>query len=245
MSWVDSPDALKLIFVVGNEPADQDPEFSLREVSDAAWHEGILVHPIFCGARAHEHAASWKELAELTQGQFTAIDHRTGTVVVASPVDAELAELSAALNDTFVPLAQWGAGRKESLEQQDDNARQLGSAAAATRALVKASPMYSAGWDLIDALEVGTVELHELQESDLPEDLRVMSSAELERHVHELAFERKELRRRIAELGERRRQYVAGQMKEKGLDDSLAFDTAVRAALRVRLAEKGYRATDR
>ncbi len=67
-----------------------------------------------------------------------------------------------------------------------------------------------------------------------------MTSAELELYVEELAFERQELRRRIAELGEQRRQYVAEQMKEKGLDDSRAFDTAVRNALRERLAEKGY-----
>ena len=245
LNWTESQDALKLIFVVGNEPADQDPQVSLKDVSEAAWREEIFVHAIFCGDAEHEHAESWKELAELAQGQFAAIDHRAGTVVVQSPVDAELAELSAAINDTFVPLGPEGAKRKESLLQQDENAEQLSPAAAASRALVKASPVYSADWDLIDALEGGKVDLDALADSDLPESLREMTSTELELYVEEVAFERQELRRRIAELGEQRRQYVAERMQEKGLDDSRAFDTAVRNALRERLAEKGYRVSGR
>ena len=245
LAWTDSDDALKLIFVAGNESADQDPQVDFHDISHAAWREGIFVHAIFCGDPAHEQAGTWKELAELAQGQFAAIDHRAGTVDIESPADAELATLSAAINETFLPLGEEGARRRESLLRQDENAQQLSPAAAASRALVKASPLYSAGWDLIDALAAERVDLYALEDSELPDSLREMSSSELELHIYETRLKREELRRRIVELGDERRQYVAEQMKAKGLDDSRAFDTAVRRALRERLEEKGFQSPER
>jgi hypothetical protein len=38
---------------------------------------------------------------------------------------------------------------------------------------------------------------------------------------------------------------VAKQMKAKGLDDSRAFDTVVRRALRQKLEEKGFQSPER
>ncbi len=240
LSWTNSDEALKLVFIAGNEPADQDPLVNFRDMSDEARRKGIFVHAIFCGQPEHELAETWKELADRAQGQFASIDHRSGTVVVESPVDAELGALSAAINETFLPLGEEGVKRQEGVLQQDANAQKLSPAAAASRALVKASPLYSAEWDLVDALAAGKVDLVALQDSELPESLRGMSDTELALYLDEVTFARQELRQRIAELGEQRRRYVVEQMKARGLDDARAFDTAVRRALRERLAEKGW-----
>lgn len=240
LAWSDSEHALKLLFIAGNEPADQDPLVNFRDMSDEARRKGIFVHAIFCGQPEHELAETWKELADRAQGQFASIDHRSGTVVVESPVDAELGALSAAINETFLPLGEEGVKRQEGVLQQDANAQKLSPAAAASRALVKASPLYSAEWDLVDALAAGKVDLVALQDSELPESLRGMSDTELALYLDEVTFARQALRQRIAELGEQRRRYVVEQMKARGLDDARAFDTAVRRALRERLAEKGW-----
>ncbi len=240
LSWTNSDEALKLVFIAGNEPADQDPLVNFRDMSDEARRKGIFVHAIFCGQPEHELAETWKELADRAQGQFASIDHRSGTVVVESPVDAELGALSAAINETFLPLGEEGVKRQEGVLQQDANAQKLSPAAAASRALVKASPLYSAEWDLVDALAAGKVDLVALQDSELPESLRGMSDTELALYLDEVTFARQALRQRIAELGEQRRRYVVEQMKARGLDDARAFDTAVRRALRERLAEKGW-----
>ena len=144
-----------------------------------------------------------------------------------------------------MPIGDEGAKRQESLIQQDKHAQELSQTAVASRALVKASPLYSAECDLVDAVATGKVDLYELDDQQLPENLRGMSAAELETYIDEVAFEREELRRRIADLSKERRLYVAEQMKAKGLDDSRAFDTAVRTALRERLAEKGYQEPER
>ncbi len=241
LAWTPSEAALKLIFVGGNEAADQDPQVDFRAMTEVARREGISVQPIFCGSAGNERSETWHELAELAQTELAAIDHRAGTVVVKSPVDAELAKLSAAINETYVPLGDEGRKRLEKQAQQDENARKLSPAAAAGRAQVKTSRMYSSGWDLVDALEAGTVDLYELEESELPERLRQMSFEDRELYVEEQRLRREELRQQIAELGEQRRQFVAEQIEVKGLDVSRAFDTAVRRALREKLEEKGFR----
>jgi hypothetical protein len=80
LSWTDSYDALKLVFVAGNEPADQDPEVDYRDSGRLAVDEGISVNVIFCGRAEAEHAETWKELADRAEGRFAAINHRMDKV---------------------------------------------------------------------------------------------------------------------------------------------------------------------
>ena len=240
LSWTASEDALKLIFIAGNEPADQDPKADFKEVSDQARRDGIFVVAIFCGQEQDPHAKSWRVMAEWAQGRFATIDHRDGTVVVHTPFDAKLAELSTALNETYLPLGEVGRERTEKLKAQDEKAAKLDSSVAASRAQVKASRLYSSGWDLVDAVEEDKVALTDIAESDLPESLREMSLSDRQSYVDEMLWRRKELRQRIAELSAKRREYVTGQIEAKGLDDSRAFDTVVRQALREKLQEKGF-----
>ena len=72
-----------------------------------------------------------------------------------------------------------------------------------------------------------------------------MTVEEREIHVEELRLRREEIRQKIAELSAERRRYVAEQIEAKGLEASRAFDTAVRRALREKLAEKGFEVPER
>jgi hypothetical protein len=151
LDWTESEDALKLIFVAGNEPADQDPAVSFLDVSDAARDKDIFVHAIFYGDAAHADATTWKELSELTEGTFASVDPRSATMVVKTktPFDRELGELGTAINETYLPLGEEGRKRWEELERQDRNARKLSPTTAARRSLAKAGRVYSSRWDLV------------------------------------------------------------------------------------------------
>ncbi len=92
----------------------------------------------------------------------------------------------------------------------------------------------------MDAVEEDKVALTDIAESDLPELLREMSLSDRQSYVDEMQWRREELRQQIGELSAKRREYVAGQIEAKGLDDSRAFDTVVRQALRDKLQEKGF-----
>src|SRR5438105_355675 len=45
LQWSDDKDALKIIFVCGNEPASQDPVVKLKEAADKAMARWIVINP--------------------------------------------------------------------------------------------------------------------------------------------------------------------------------------------------------
>ena len=98
LQWTPDQSALKLIVVAGNEGADQDKEVDFRAMCRRAIGDGILVNSIYCGSPADQLAPVWREVATLADGQFASIDHNKGTVVVKTPFDANLTQLSANLN---------------------------------------------------------------------------------------------------------------------------------------------------
>src|SRR5262249_27790624 len=69
-SWCKDQDALKLIFVCGNEPASQDPVVKLKDAADLAKAKGIIINPIYCGRATDSDARDWKEFATLCGGRF-------------------------------------------------------------------------------------------------------------------------------------------------------------------------------
>jgi hypothetical protein len=240
LSWTDAPDALKLIFIAGNEPADQDPEVSFREMSEEAYARGVEVNSIFCGNAQQEQAATWKEVADLARSQFATINHQRGPVVVATPFDEELAELGAAINGTYVAFGEEGRSRQESQAAQDENASNVSVAVAASRAQAKSSPLYSPDWDLVDAVLEEKVSLYDLDSGELPQGLRELSFEELYLHIEALRLEREAMQQKIAELGRQRAEFIARQVEEKGIDDSSAFDGVIRQVIRKKAAEKGF-----
>jgi hypothetical protein len=241
LSWTDSYDALKLVFVAGNEPADQDPEVDYRDTGRVAVDEGISVNMIYCGSADAEQAETWKELADRAEGRFAAIDHRMDkTAALTTKYDKELADLSEALNETYIPFGEAGQERKESLAKQDQNAAKLSPAAAASRARTKSNLRFSSGWDLVSMIESGETTLYDIDEQDLPVELRRMTFEERELYMEDLLKRREELRQQIAELSAKRRMDVSDQVKAKGLDTSKSFDSVVREAIRSQAADKGF-----
>jgi len=83
-----------------------------------------------------------------------------------------------------------------------------------------------------------------MDETELPEVMRAMTTAEREVYVEQQLERRQEIRRQILQLSAQRRSYVAEQVAEKGLDDSQTFDGVVRRAIHKQLAEQGFRSEE-
>src|SRR5262249_12599875 len=101
LAWSADPGALRAIFVCGNERATQDREVKLGPLAAAAVRKGIIINTVYCGRPGDADAAGWKEFARLAEGRFAAIDQDRAPAAVATPLDKELAALSARLNGTF------------------------------------------------------------------------------------------------------------------------------------------------
>jgi hypothetical protein len=244
LEWFGSGNALKLVVVAGNESADQDQETTFRAMCEELSAAGVFVNSIYCGSAEDNIAPGWREVARIGSGKFASIDHNNGTVVIDSPFDDLLGELSAELNGTYVPFGVAGKRGRLNQEEQDRNAANLSSEAKAERAKNKASALYRCTWDLVDAYEKGEVELDELKSKDLPKEMQTMTNEEREGYVAEMRDRRYALQKRIAELSKKRDAYVKKEMTQRNLDDSTSFDNALRSAIREQARMVGFTFSD-
>ncbi len=240
LDWTPSNEALKLIFVAGNESADQDREVPFRDACRRAIAKGIMVNAIYCGPATDGIAPGWREVASLADGQFASIDHNTGTRDVATPYDAELQRLSAALNTTYLAYGREGAAGEARQAAQDANVAALSAPAAAARAEAKASALYVNRWDLVDAVRDKGVDLETAKAEELPEAMRDMTVAERKAHVEAMAAKRAEIQQAIGALTAKRQAHIASERAKAGQANDAAFDAAVRKSMREQAEKKGF-----
>ena len=73
LSWDESPESLRMIFVAGNESADQDPQVTNEVSCEMAARNDTIVNAIYCGAENNSDAAGYRRVATLADGRFAAI----------------------------------------------------------------------------------------------------------------------------------------------------------------------------
>ena len=244
LDWHPSDDAFKLVVVAGNESADQDRDVPFRQMCKTLIGRGVMINSIYCGPAVDSIAPGWREVARLADGQFASIDQNHGTVIVETPFDEQLGTLSTALNATYLPIGARGASGLANQSAQDKNAESLNSAAAATRAQTKAQRLYHCSWDLVDACRAGQIKLEDVSIADLPEPMRGMTPAERKSYIDEQAAKRAQIQKQIAELTAKRQTFVQAEMKKMAVDDSKAFDSAIRRAVRQQAEAKGLEFND-
>ncbi|HVK10085.1 MAG TPA: VWA domain-containing protein, partial [Gemmataceae bacterium] len=231
LKWAAEPNALRIVFVCGNEPADQDTAVTVRDVAAAARAKGVVVNTIYCGPPTSADAAGWKEFAAACGGKFASIEqNRAAAEEIATPFDAEITKLGDKLNGTY--LWYGATGRDGALKQQagDLAALQAAGGAAADRAATKAGRFYkNAEADLIDrVLADKSFDLKKLKAEELPEEMRKLKPEDREAYVKKKATEREEIQKKVTDLTARRALYVEAERKrqptppaEKALDEAL------------------------
>jgi hypothetical protein len=246
--WAEEKDALRLIFVCGNESADQDKQVSLKQVADLATAKGVVVNTIFCGPAATSDATSWKHLADLVAGRFGSIDQDRGTLAIATPLDKQLAELSEKLNTTYVVYGGQAGQEKAELQRAGDVSAKKAAAksgapaaAAAARAGIKAGRLYrNESWDLVDRCKNDPkFDLKALKKEELSPELQKLTPAQLEAHVKQKAAEREALQKQVADLSAKRADYIRQEQKKNPSASDKAFDAVMRKTIREQAAVKG------
>lgn len=240
--WSEDPKALKILFVCGNEPASQDPVVKLKDAAEVAKKKGVIINPIFCGPANHQEAKDWKEFAALCEGRFASIDQERGVVAIATPMDKELAELSAKLNETYVVYGgEKNVAKQQNQLAQDSNATAAGAGVAAARAASKASGLYrNEGWDLVDRIKNDAkFDITKVPEAELCDKMKKMTPEERVKYVKEMAGKRDAIQKQILDLNKKRDAYVAEEQKKGGKKADRAFDEALRGALRDQAKSKG------
>ena len=239
LQWSEAGDALRVMFVAGNESAEQDPRLTLEMAATAAARRGVVVNAIYCGGDGDADAAGWRRVATSTNGLYASIDqHAAAHASIATPFDDELAALNDELNATYLAYGTAGERGRANQLAQDSNALAMSPAAAASRAVAKASALYRAEWDLVDALQRG-VAVAAIPTADLPAELEALAPGEREAYVQAKAERRLVLQRQVGELAAERSRYLEEQRRQSA-SGGAGLDEAIVEGVRAIAATKGF-----
>ncbi|HPS57297.1 MAG TPA: VWA domain-containing protein [Spirochaetota bacterium] len=238
LAWDKSGGSLKLIFIAGNEPFDQGNTRYSESVKRAK-ERGVVVNTIYCGDIESGIASYWKNGADLGGGRYFSIDQNAAVMVIQAPQDAELAQLNDDLNATYMAYGPAGHEKKKEQEKQDSNAEELSYSSKVERTISKASDKYnSSGWDIVDGVKGGSVNLPSMKDDDLPAEMKGMNDSQRKEYVEKMSRKRAKIQERILKLSEERRVYIDRKQKEMSNDETL--DSAVIKTIREQGREKKF-----
>lgn len=241
MKWDQDPGTLKIIFVAGNEPANQDPMIPVERALGEARQKGIFVNAIYCGGDGSFEANGWRQVASLGSGKYAAIDQNR-VVAIATPMDGELAKLSNELNKTYVGYGMVAREKAANQAAADSAAGAAGAPVAASRAAAKSSTLYrNDEWDLVDARAHGKKDKKEvgrMAADELPPAMRGMNEEQRNRYLDDKAKERTQLQQRIATLAKQRDAFIASERKKQASGPK-TFDDAVTSSIRTEAQSAG------
>jgi hypothetical protein len=242
LKWADGKDALRLVFVCGNEPANQDKEVTLDSVAAEAKAKGVIVNTIYCGTPSHPEAAGWQQFAASAGGKYANINQDRTEAVIKTPFDEEIQKLGVKINSTYCWYGACGAEAKLNQVAQDGNADKAGKDVSLERGITKAGRFYkNAEADLIDRMQTDKeFDLKKIKDEDLPDELKKLKPEERVEYLKKKAAERAEIQKKVAELSAKRTQFIeAERKKEPKSKGDHAFDEALRGMLKEQAAGKG------
>ena len=216
MDWSSKDNSYKAIFIAGNEPFTQG-SVDYRDACKSAIEQGVVINTIHCGNYNTGVSTKWKNGADLAEGEYMNIDQDRKTVHIETPHDEIIIRLNAQLNKTYLWYGQ-DEDREELARNQlaqDSNAEGASPSSILNRSRSKASSLYSfKGRDLVDTAEDDDSIVDELNESQLPDEMKSMTAEQRRAHVKNQAATRKEIKAKIKDATAARDKFVALKKKE-------------------------------
>lgn len=238
LAWSRLDSDLKMIVIAGNEPFTQG-EVEYAASCRSAIQRGIVVNTVFCGDHQEGIRTEWKRGADLADGSYMSINHNDEIVHIPSPYDEKITELGKELNKTYLAYGSGGAQYKSRQIAQDSNAAMVSEEVAVERTVSKSTSQYkNETWDMVDAVEAGKLDVAELDENELPEEMKKMKKAERKEYVEKLSRKREKIQKDIQELNDKRQKYITQKQKESAESESL--DEAILGAVRKQAKDKNY-----
>lgn len=243
ISWSKAPNTYRAVFLVGDAPPHSYPnEPNYPAILQAAQSNGIVVNTIQCGTDANT-TRVWQQIAAVGQAEFFQVAQSGGSVTVATPFDAKIAQLSADLDSTRLGYG----GQKARKRHAEKAAATKKLKATASPAALARRGVYNAtasGWnnavgdtDLFEDVAGGRVKLEDIAEANLPASIQALGQVEREAVIEATGQRRKALRAQISALSKDRADYVKATVKET--DKRESFERKVHDTLARQAAEIG------
>jgi len=233
MSWSQEPKTAKLIFLVGDAPAQNyNDGWDVKTWAKTAISKGIVVNTIRCGTDL-ETEAEFQKLAKLADGSYISIQQSGGMVAVATPYDKDLADVNEKLATTT--LVGGAAPARDEWRSKKESLKTLAPSVAADRLSFASNAKTGEGYanvgkgsvDLSNAPE----KLATLKEEELPAEVRAVEASKRRAFVEDNAKENQKLQKRATELAQKRDAWLKdNKPKTISFDDEVMNTVAGQAA---------------
>ncbi|MCP4442366.1 MAG: VWA domain-containing protein [Aureispira sp.] len=243
LKWSKSNDDLKIIIIAGNEEFTQGT-VDYKKSCKTSITNGIVVNTIFCGDCDEGVRTMWKDGADRADGKYMCINHNDKVVHVETPFDDDIVDLNTKLNKTYIAYGKKGKDKVARQKAQDVNAGGYGKANLAERALSKSKKnVYKNDeWDVVDAVEEkGEAALDDMDEDELPEEMKKMNKEERKEYVGKKAKEREAIQKEIQELSTKRNKYIADERKKMSTGSKNTLDEVMLKAVREQAEAKKFK----
>ena len=155
MSWSQKPDAVKMMFVMGNGYVNLG-RFDFRAQCESAVKSNIEIHTVYCikndKQMRQRELPGWEEIAKMTGGQsFQVLVNKRAPLIKEKVNVMALASLNDSLNKTFIPYGKAGVDRLKLMLKADDHAVRSYEAYFYSRLKYKLSDHYTSQmlmWDV-------------------------------------------------------------------------------------------------
>ncbi len=240
LQWSSSASDIKSIFIAGNEPFTQGP-MPFKRAIRVAKSRGITVNTIHAGSYDEGTQGGWLEGAMLAGGNYMSIDQNHKVAHVSAPQDRRIAELNRELNRTYLPYGVKGVAGQSRQRVQDSKSDNVSAALLSKRAKTKASSFYdNSSWDLVDAMQSGSVKVEELENEALPTPMQAMTLPEKKQYLHEYKTKRKIIKKDIMVLSKQRDLYISGEKMEAANQSVTTMESALISAIRKQGEDKKF-----
>ena len=248
--WSAEKGALKIVFVCGNEPVNQDKQVNLDDVAAQAKKAGVVVNTIYCKWGHDDEIPAWAAFSENCGGRHVNIDQNKAgkQITVKTEFDDQIIKLGEDLNKTYVAYGKDGKAKAENQAAQDKNAGAApvapGAAptAAIERGVSKAGALYrNATWDLVDKMKEKDFDITKIKEEDLCDELKKLKPEERLPYLKKKAEERAALQKKIADLAAKRQTKIDEELAKKPkTEGEQALDDAFKSVIRDQAKAKGF-----
>ncbi len=238
-SWTSGNEHCRIVFLVGDAPPHMDyaQDMKYPQVLALAKQKDILVNAVQAGG-ARDTERVWREIAQMGGGKYIPIPQDGGKIVVIeTPYDIEIIELQRELNGTVIP---YGPRSQRSSIERKTGGMFAPSAAAPDMAsylnkrakTASAAEAVTGAGDLVADVVAGRQKLSSLNDDDLPDAFRNMTTAEREVAIGKQMSQRKALNDKMSALVKKRDQFVTEKRKTEPARTGDSFDRAVEDTLR-------------
>jgi hypothetical protein len=246
MNWSKDTNSYKVVFLVGDAPGHHDypNDVPFSESVELAASKGIIINTIQAGKNSSM-IKEWQKIAALGFGDSFQVGQQGSAIAIQTPFDSDIVAASESFESTRV---YYGDTREQELQQQkiDVTGSRIKSAASvssmARRAKYNASKSgesnFSAGKELLQAIENDELVLADIPKSELPIEMREMAIEEQKAFVALKSKERKASKAKLQALSKKRDAFIKQALgKSRTSKDSL--DDKLYATLKRQAEEKG------